>query len=147
MSPKETELWSNMWNLRNVFRVPAMKYGRCRKRLDRLISNEKRIINLLPPSDVSGKWDAELARCMACELVTWIEKKQDSYEYSGVVFLGRRLANIFMNRSKFGDVREVAGVPALSLPHPSGCNRFWNKPNAEKTVREEWVAPFIRRIV
>lgn len=94
-------------------------------------------INLLPPSDECGAWDAELASDRAGDLLAWAMRGRAS-----LVLLGRRVeratcraATCVYEPAAWGESFPVWGVPMLVLPHPSGRCRAWNDPAAAAALR------------
>lgn len=91
------------------------------------------MVNVLYPSNKCGSWDARLANIVRDGALGCLSNPT---KYTHVILLGRRVTDLFCGRDrKFGWVDWVGILPALSLPHPSGRNRFWNDgERAEKKV-------------
>lgn len=80
------------------------------------------------PEGTKGcEWPKEEAAAAAKRLATLLELEQP------VVFLGKRVAEAFDFRLdyfewSYGALLQVARVPAVIIPHPSGIVRLWNDP-------------------
>lgn len=135
--------WHRIWmkyGIRAALRVPGFTEGPARARLDRIITYEKRIINLLPPDCQSGSWDLCLAKTIASQFKGYLPHAP---QYSGIVLLGHRVADVFFDCACFGDCWSMGGKSTLILPHPGGQSRVWNEEGYEKRVRDEWVPNFM----
>lgn len=111
--------------------TPAMTHGASRKRLDQFLPGDKEIVNLLPPDNKPGTWDAELARRTALQSVGWLTANADVH---GVVLLGRRVLDTYCNLFRDTTIKQ-AGRRCVGLPHPSGRSHYWNDPEAMERVR------------
>lgn len=105
-----------------AFRTPASA-----RRLRETGVTWDRAVNLLWPS-TSRSWDAHLARRVADLLL-------ERDEFHGYLLAGRRVAESFgLHRAAIPSRWELAGRPALVLPHPSGLCRLWNDPSVSAEV-------------
>jgi len=116
-------------------------------------------INLLPPSPIVGAWDAEHAEYVARELNELRIVGVNSFCKDGVfghwntdiiLLLGRKVEHAFL-RAPCQFFRPILTPDMqtilVTLPHPSGVNRFWNDSDEVEKGRfllyslwEEWRA-------
>lgn len=85
-------------------------------------------MNLCPPAPQSEPWDSETARVVASHV-----RERLAPSYDVVYLVGTRVARAF-------EMRPVAllhvDAPYITLPHPSGLNRWWNDPDNVSAARE-----------
>ena len=76
-----------------------------------------------------GRWSMKSARAKAEKLTL------TGAPWNVVVMLGRKVADAFGYRDGFFSVRRDEVFTLVSLPHPSGLCREWNRPHAFQTAR------------
>lgn len=157
LSEEQVESWRRRWEERPfafIMRTPAMVAGPTRQRLLGIVSIRPgrtfQIVNLLPPDNVIGTWDDDLAELCAMHFLLGIGSWQQHHPADplfAVFLLGRRVMEAVVDRLdvQFGEEVDLCGVPALCLPHPSGRSRYLNDEDyRSRTIHQ--AEKFLRRV-
>jgi hypothetical protein len=140
--PWATEVQERRWrrNWHRTWLMVKMRGGSL-ERLKKFMPDHV-VVNLLPPDSVRGSWNRRLAEGMKETVEKLFESPFEPYDC--VVILGARLRKLFFGSVEFGHIGKIGCLPAVSIPHPSGVNRWWHRAGAMDQARK-WVSNLLER--
>jgi len=124
---KEVENWTWKKALKSKWT------GGTLNKLKNLIPLPYDVVNILPPNNICGSWDKNLAENLCGQIKNYLETQ---IEYCAVILLGKKVINTLFSNIPFKTIRKIKNketkkfTKILCAYHTASRTNFWSKNNS-----------------